>query len=214
MNVSEHILKNKIITVARGVDIKNILPLANALIEGGITCMEVALNQKSTDGNKNALDSINLLRENTEGVMKIGVGTALTAAQVREAAAAGAQFVVSPCVVPDVINETKKAGLVSIPGAATPTEIVSGFTLGADFIKLFPVSSFGPDYLKAITVPLSHIPIIVMGGVLPENIMQYALSGACGFGISGPLTNAKSIANGDFKAITETAKRYVSALGL
>ncbi len=214
MNVSEHILKNKIITVARGVDIKNILPLANALIEGGITCMEVALNQKSTDGNKNALDSINLLRENTEGVMKIGVGTALTAAQVREAAAAGAQFVVSPCVVPDVINETKKAGLVSIPGAATPTEIVSGFTLGADFIKLFPISSFGPDYLKAITVPLSHIPIIVMGGVLPENIMQYALSGACGFGISGPLTNAQSIANGDFKAITETAKRYVSALEL
>lgn len=202
------IKREKLIVIVRGVDKAGITDLASAILEGGIRCMEVTLDQNSTDGNINTLRSISALCDRFGDRMHIGVGTAMTAAQVRDAASAGAEYVISPNVDPDVIAETLKQNLVSIPGALTPSEIAFAYNTGADFVKVFPVSSLGPDYIKAVSAPLSHIPLLAVGGIRPETISQYRKAGACGFGVGGNLVNKEWIASGRFDLITAEAGRY------
>ncbi len=202
----------KLIVIVRGVSKDKIVKLAGAMLDGGIRCMEVTLDQKSTDGNRNTLECISALCENFGDKMHIGAGTVMTVQQVRDAAAAGAKYIISPNVNQEVIAETVKQGLVSIPGALTPTEIASAYEMGADFVKVFPISTMGADYLKAIKAPLSHIPLLAVGGVRPETIPDYVKAGACGFGVGGNLVNKEWIQNDKFDLLCEEAKRYRNAV--
>ncbi|MBQ0111006.1 MAG: bifunctional 4-hydroxy-2-oxoglutarate aldolase/2-dehydro-3-deoxy-phosphogluconate aldolase [Oscillospiraceae bacterium] len=208
----ETIKKSKIITIVRGVDKSHILDLGKAMLEGGINCMEITLDQKSTDGNLNTLNSISYLCEKLGERMNVGVGTAMTAEQVRDAAAAGAQYVISPNVCAAVIEETVKLGLVSIPGAMTPSEIASAYDMGADFVKVFPISNLGADYLKAVSAPLSHIPLLAVGGVSPETVADLIKAGACGFGVGGNIVNKEWISSGKFDLIAAEARRFRDAV--
>ena len=127
--------------------------------------------------------------------MLIGAGTVLSAKDAIKAIAAGAQFIISPSLDTEVIKATKDAGMVSIPGAFTPTEIVTAYNSGADIVKVFPVPN--ADYIKSILAPLNHIPVMPTGGINAGNIKDYQKAGAAAYGIGSWLVNNK-------ETVTET----------
>ena len=127
-------------------------------------------------------------------------------------AKAGGAFIISPDTDVAVIKRTRELGLVSMPGALTPSEIKTAHNAGADYVKVFPLGSMGPGYLKAIRAPLSHIKMTAVGGINEKNLKEYLEAGACGAGIGGNLANKKWIENGEFDKITEVAKQLVQVV--
>ena len=146
-----------------------------------------------------------------KGRMYIGAGTVLTEKQVDMTKAAGGCFIISPNTDEAVIAHTRLEGMVSIPGALTPTEIVTAHKAGADFVKLFPVSSLGASYIKAVSAPLSHIKLLAVGGVTPENMDEYFAAGAVGFGIGANIVDKKLVEAEDYAGITALAEKYTKA---
>ena len=137
-----------------------------------------------------------------------GAGTVLSPDQVRAAYEAGARYIVSPNTDPAVIAETKRLGLVSIPGALTPSEIMAAHNAGADLVKLFPTATMGLKYFKDLRAPLSHIGLVVTAGITPDNLGDYLKAGAFAAGISSPLCNKELMAAGDFAEITRRARAF------
>ncbi len=211
-DLKQEILQNKIIVIVRGVPSASMPDLAKALYDGGIRMMEVTFDQKSTDNYRETTDAIRAVVTQLDGKMHIGAGTVMTARQVQLAKEAGAEYIISPNVCREVIEETKRLGLLSMPGALTPSEIADAYAMGADFVKVFPISNFGVGYLKAISAPLSHIPLLAVGGVRPETMAEYGAVGACGFGVGGNLVNKEWIRSKEFDKITAEARRYCKAL--
>jgi 2-dehydro-3-deoxyphosphogluconate aldolase/(4S)-4-hydroxy-2-oxoglutarate aldolase len=156
---------------------------------------------------------IKTLSERFEGRMLIGAGTVLNREQILLTKEAGGRFIISPDVNEEVIKETKKAGLVSIPGALTPSEATLATRAGADFVKLFPVSQLGPSYVKALCAPLSHIRFLAVGGVTLGNIRELINSGACGVGIGVSDSDKDAIWRGDFDAIEKKCSALTDAIG-
>jgi len=206
------ILNDKLIVIARRISEEKICNLAQAISSGGLSCLEVTFDHSCPEGINDTLRCVSRLKKHFGNRMAIGVGTTLTPEEVRMAADAGAQYVISPDVNAGVIAETKKMGLLSIPGAMTPTEIRTAFDLGADIVKLFPASSLGPDYVKALKGPFPHIPLLAAGGVTPANIGAYLKAGIVGAGCAGDLVNRKWIDEGLFENITDVARQYVAAI--
>ena len=144
--------------------------------------------------------------------MFIGAGTVLTEKQVKLTAKAGGKFIISPDSNEKVIKKTRRLGLVSIPGALTPTDIASAQRAGADFVKLFPVGNMGADYVKAVRAPLSNGRMLAVGGIDLNNIAEYRSVGIQGFGIGSSIVRRDMIERGDFEGICELAKKYVEAV--
>ena len=136
-NTLEQIKKEKIIAIVRGISSDKMLDLGMAFRKGGIKCMEVTFDQSSKEGIEETLKSIRLLAEKG-GDLCVGAGTVMTVEQVRMAFEAGAKYIISPNVDERVIKETKKLGMVSIPGALTATEAAFAYECGADIVKIFP----------------------------------------------------------------------------
>lgn len=173
--------------------------------------MEVTFDHKSADYQK-TVDAIAAVSEAMGDKMYMGAGTVLTPHQVDLAAGAGAKYIISPDTKPDVIRRTKELGLLSMPGAMTPTEIELAYQSGADFVKVFPVGTLGAGYLKAVRAPLSHIPMLAVGGVDDTNIGQFLKAGACGAGIGGKLVRKEWVDAGQYDQITQAAKRLVAVV--
>ena len=211
LNTIKEINENKVIIIVRGLGLSKLLPLSDALYEGGVRLMEITYNASDESTDKETAADIEALVKHTEGRMLIGAGTVIRKSQVDLTLAAGGKFIISPDTNPDIIAYTKSKELVSIPGAFTPSEITAAHRAGADFVKLFPINALGPDYLKAIKAPLSHIPIIAVGSVDERNIPDYLAAGASGFGIGTKFGNPKYLAEGNFKKVTEAARAYVTA---
>lgn len=209
---SEFILENGIVTICRKLYGEDLLNLANALFEGGIKLIEVTFDQSDADCIRKTSEAIAMLVANLGDKMQFGAGTVLTLDQVKAAAEAGATYIISPNVDPEIIRYTKELGLTSIPGAMTPTEIVSAHQYGADIVKIFPAGYLGLKYVKDVKGPISHIPLLAAGGINEENIGEYFNAGYLGFGISGRLTDGKLIKEKNFKEFTERAKSFVKAL--
>lgn len=208
----EWIEKERIIAVVRGAKPEQCIRTAEALYRGGIRLMELTFNQKDPSSFASTAASIKSVCEAYQGRMLIGAGTVMSAEQVDMAASAGARYIVSPNVDETVICRTNELGLVSLPGALTPSEIVTAHQLGADYVKLFPVGGFGPDYVKAIAAPISHIKMLAVGGVNENNAAAFLKAGAYGVGVGGNLANKKWIANGEFERITEVAEKLVASV--
>ena len=202
----------KVIAIARNVPSAEIVDLAEAILQGGLSLMEVTFDHSRPDGIKNTLASIEMFNKALDGKMCVGAGTVLTPEQVKQAADAGAKYIISPDMREEVICQTKKLGLISIPGAMTPTEIRRAYDTGADLVKLFPASILGPAYIKSIRGPLPFIPLLATGGINPGNIGQYLAVGAAGAGVGGNLVSLDLVRKGDFEAITAVAKEYVAAV--
>lgn len=207
-NILKAVEKEKIIVIVRGVESKKILPLAEAMYDGGIRLLEITYSA----GNTETAENIKRLKEHFGESMYIGAGTVLTEEQAELTKAAGGEFIISPNTVPEVIRKTKALGMVSMPGAYTPSEIQLAHNSGADFVKIFPAVSLGAEYIKAVKAPLSNIKLLAVGGINEHNMKEYLNAGVCGFGIGSNIVDQKRIEKNDFKAITELAKRYVSAV--
>lgn len=210
--VINRILEEKIVVIVRGIASDKIIPLAEAMYEGGIRALEITYNASNMDENAEVAGNIKKLVDHFGDRMIIGAGTVLTTEQVELTKAAGGTFIISPNAKEEIIRKTCELGMVSIPGALTPTECVDAYDAGADFVKLFPITNLGSSYVKAMKAPLSHIRFLGVGGIDENNMEEYMKAGVCGFGIGSNIVNKKLIEAGDFKAITELARVFTSRL--
>ncbi len=163
--IIQKILDKKLIVIVRGLEKEKMIPLAEAMYEGGIRLIEVTYAANGLIPEEVTAECIRSISEHFESKMLVGAGTVLTPAQVERTKAAGGSFIISPNVNVEVIQKTRELGMVSMPGALTPTEIENAHEYGADFVKVFPVSTLGPEYIKAVRAPLSHIKLLAVGGV-------------------------------------------------
>ena len=210
----QRVLDKKIVAIVRGVYGEDCVKLAQALYDGGIELLEVTFDQSKPDELNRTSDSIKLLVQRLGDKMVFGAGTVTTLEMLELAKNAGAKFIVSPDTNEEVIRATVAAGMVSMPGALTPTEIVTAHRWGADFVKLFPAGTQGTAYFKAVTAPLNHIRMLAVGGVNEKNIADFLAAGAVGAGVGGNLVNKTWIKNGEFDKITAVAKEFVKNAGL
>ncbi|MGI5963761.1 MAG: bifunctional 4-hydroxy-2-oxoglutarate aldolase/2-dehydro-3-deoxy-phosphogluconate aldolase [Lawsonibacter sp.] len=204
--------QEKIIAIVRGIDKEQCKKVADALYEGGIRLMEVTFDQKNPASFQTTASAIQEISQAYAGRMLVGAGTVTTPELVELAAQAGGKFIISPDVNVDVIHKTCELGLVSMPGAMTPTEILTAHRAGADFVKLFPASELGTSYVKAVRAPISHVKLMAVGGINENNVADFLRAGMCGAGIGGNLANKKWIEAGEFSKITETARALVQAV--
>ena len=200
--------ENKIIAIIRKVYGNDLIQLAHALYSGGINLLEITFDQVDPDCIQKATDSLALIANNVSE-MVLGAGTVLDKAQVDAAVASGARYIVSPNTDEEVISRSKQMGVVSIPGAMTPTEMVNAIHCGADYVKVFPVSDLGLKYMKDVMSPLDHIKFIATGGINLENFSDYLDIGFVAAGIGGHLTDKKLIEKGDFSEFTNRARGFV-----
>ena len=206
------ILKHKIIVIIRKVESPYIIPLAQALYNGGVRLIEVTFDQSSPTGNDDTSQAIRSINDYFGDVMCTGAGTVMTTLQAQIASDAGAKYLISPNTDIEIIQKTTELGLVSIPGAITPTEATIAYNSGADFVKLFPAGEMGIHYVKAIMAPLNHIPFLAVGGIDEANIEQFLTIGVKGFGIGSNIVKISLIKEGKFKEITELAKRFIEII--
>lgn len=206
--IIQAILEHRLIAILRGIPEEKLIPVAQALHDGGIRLLEITYSADGHIHDEVTAANIQHLAEHFRGAMHIGAGTVLTPEQVALTAQADGQFIISPDTNPAVIAETNRLGLVSIPGALTPSEITAAHRLGADFVKLFPVTGLGPDYIKAIRAPLTHVRLLAVGGIDEANMSAYLAAGVCGFGIGSSLTDKMLIKNSDYAGLTVLAKAY------
>jgi 2-dehydro-3-deoxyphosphogalactonate aldolase len=186
----------------RGLRPEEAAEIGEALVAAGILCAEVPLNSP------NAPESIAILKRAHGQALMVGAGTVLSVPEVAVVAACGAELVVSPNVNPAVIAATKAAGLLSIPGFATPSEAFAGIEAGADALKAFPTDLVSPAALRALKEVLpANIPVIPVGGVTIEKIAEYKKAGAAGFGIGSAIYRPGS----DAASVRKKARDFVEA---
>lgn len=192
-----------LIAILRGFNALEVKNIVKASCRGGLKNIEITMN---TD---QAPELIQLAKETAGANMNVGAGTVCTPDDLEMALGAGAQFIVMPIVQPDVIATCRKHKIPVFPGAFTPTEIYHAWQLGGDVIKVFPAHRLAPGYLKDIKGPLAQIKLLPTGGITPENMEEYYLAGADGFGIGSALANKKKIAEQDWDWISQQAKKFV-----
>lgn len=210
--VIQDLLRYKIVVILRGFSTHQLLNTVEAMEKGGIRLVEVTFDQSGVVSDETTAACIRVLKERFGGRVRIGAGTVMTEAQVQLAFDAGAEFIISPDGYEPVIKKTRALGMVSIPGAMTPTEAANAHRWGADFVKLFPNSEFQISYFKALAVPLSHIKFLAVGGVNAENLTAYLQAGAKGVGVATAIADKKAIAAGDYEEITKRAQAFTCQL--
>jgi 2-dehydro-3-deoxyphosphogalactonate aldolase len=192
-----------LIAILRGVTPAEVLGVGEALVDAGFAVIEVPLNSPDP------LESIARLARALAGRAVVGAGTVLRAAEVAAVQAAGGTVVISPNTNVDVIAATKNAGLVSLPGFATPSEAFAALEAGATALKLFPAEGASPAVLKAIRAVLpTGIRILPVGGITPENMGPWIKVGAAGFGLGSALYTAGLTVD----EVGTRARRFIAAL--
>lgn len=203
--------REKIIAIVRGIESEKCLKVAQALYEGGIRLMEVTYNQREPDSWRSTAQAIGAIARQFEGRLLVGAGTVTTPELVELTQAAGGEFIISPDTNVEVIRRTRELELASMPGALTPSEVMTAHRAGADIVKLFPAADLGPGYLKSIRAPISHVKLMAVGGINEKNLGQFLKAGAIGAGVGGNLANRTWIEEGQFQKITEMARLLTAA---
>lgn len=211
-SIVDVVLREKAIAIIRGVGFSECIKVAEALYAGGIRLMEVTFALDKPELFPETAQTIRSLVKTFHGRAIIGAGTVTYPMLVDLAADAGAAFIVSPDANPEVIRHTKARSLTSIPGAMTPTEILSADAAGADFVKLFPAGELGISYVKAILSPISHVRLLAVGGVGADNAAAFLRAGVKGVGVGGNLVNKQWIAEGAFEKLTRAAEELTAAV--
>ncbi|GGK06372.1 2-dehydro-3-deoxy-phosphogluconate aldolase [Lentibacillus kapialis] len=207
MSSIDTIYRNPIVAVIRHSNIETIIPLVRALKEGGIRSVELTAETKGVAG---IIEKVmNVFGDD----VFIGGGTVLDPETAKEVISAGAEFVVSPTLNVDTIKMTKRYGKLAIPGALTPTEILTAYEHGADMVKVFPANTVGPSYIKSVHGPLPQIPLMVTGGITLDNMKEYLEAGSISVGVGGNLADPRQLnSEEDFKALTKKAKAFADQL--
>jgi len=210
--VKSKIIDQKIIGIIRGIEENKIIETIEALLDGGITLVEITLNQ---DSKKKLLESIKLIsivRKKFGNKISLGAGTVITAEQVVRVVDAGAEYIISPNTDIKVIKKTRDLNKISIPGAYTPSEIVTAYDAGADFVKVFPAASLGTGYIKSVRGPLSNIPLLAVGGINTANVSNFIKAGAVGVGVGGSLIDKDVINNEEFDFLKKKAAIFIEKI--
>ena len=212
MDVVAELERSRFMVLARGVPKDVLLKGVAAIAEAGVTLFESTFDHRRDDCIAENAEKIAALVAALGGRMAIGAGTVLSVEGVRAARDAGAAFIVSPDSDPDVIAETKRLGMASIPGAMTPTEIKRAWSLGADVVKLFPADDLGYHYIQNLKGPLPHIPLMATGGVNPQTIPEFLSRGITAVGTGITVFRPDLVAAEDYEEIKALAREHVEAV--
>ena len=181
--------------------------LVEAMMAGGVTVVEVTMTVPG------AIGLLRELKQRHGAALLLGSGTVTDATQAQATIEAGAEFVVSPSLHPEVIAKTKAMGKVSVPGALTPTEVITAWRAGADYVKVFPCSAMGgASYLKALLAPFPDVKLIPTGGVTLQTAAEFLRAGARALGVGGDLVNAAAMVAGRPEVVTEAARAYLEVI--
>jgi len=197
-------LSLKAVAVLRADDAKTAVAAARAVLAGGIRIIEVTMTVPD------AYDAMQSLADQTSAIL--GAGTVTTGEQVDRCVDAGAEFIVSPGCCPEVIERAKARGVVVIPGAMTPTEVLNCWRLGGDMVKIFPAARLGPEFLSDLRGPLPDIPYVPTGGITDENAAEYLKAGAALLCFGSWLVDRGAMANGDYDRLTKRARRICDVI--
>ena len=212
MTPLEYVKERKIVAIVRGLSPEYLIRLGHAFEEGGIGLMEVTYNQSAPETWKDTANGIEAVEKEFGDRLLVGAGTVITLEQVSMTYNAGGHYLVTPTTQPEIIRAGKALGLGLYPGAFTPSEILAAYEAGADAVKVFPASCLGPGYIKAIRAPLSHIPLMAVGGVNEKNAADFMKAGCVGLGVGGNLVNKEWIRDGEWEKITALAKEFKKAV--
>lgn len=204
MNLIDQIKDSGIVAVIRGANKDNIIPVARALSAGGVKALELTVETPKI------LSLVEMVADELKDEVIVGVGTVLDPETARASIMAGAKFVFSPVVNVETIKMTKRYGVMSVPGAFTPTEILTAYENGADLIKVFPANLLGPRFFKDMRGPLPHIPLMPTGGIDVSNVGEYIRAGAVAAGAGSTLVDMKQDINEEYcKKVTLKASQFV-----
>lgn len=198
-----------IIPIIRATSADVALPVAEALLQAGLPVVEITMTVP------NAIDAIGAVAKRFAGKMLLGAGTVTDAHTAKRAVDAGAEFIVSPCLVREVIDAAQHANAAVLPGALTPSEVFEAFRTGGDMVKIFPAQSVGgAAYLRALRGPFPGIPLVPTGGVTLENIGEMFKAGAAAVGVGSELISPDALARRDYAVIGALAKQFLAAVRL
>src|SRR5438270_13598329 len=193
-----------IVAVVRSPDSQQLVEVARALADGGVTVVEITMSVP------NALDVVRQVRQALGDRLLLGAGTILDPETGRAALLAGAEYLVAPTLNLDVIRLCRRYDKLVMPGAFTPTEVLTAWEAGADVVKIFPADVGGPAYLKALRGPLPQVRVMPTGGVDLDTAESFLKAGACCLGVGGSLVEPKAVAAGDFARIRDLASQYAA----
>lgn len=206
--IVDRLLNPGVVAVIRADDSTQLLDVARALEAGGVTAMEVTMTTP------NALEVIRAVNTELGDRVLMGVGTVLDTETCRMAILAGAKFVVTPVMKPEVIALCNRYSIPIVCGAYTPTEALTAHEAGADFIKIFPADSLGPNYIKALLAPLPQLRIIPTGGVDLHTAGDFIQAGCVAVAAGGSLVSKSILKTNDWATLTQTAQSMVKAVAL
>jgi len=196
-----------LLPVIRASSAREAIDVAEAIKEGGVSFLEITMTVQG------AIDVIKELTQKYRDEIVMGAGTILDPETGRAALLAGAQFIVSPALNLDLIQLAHRYSAVVIPGAMTPTEILTAWNAGADMVKVFPAAQLGgPEFLKAIRGPLPQILLVPTGGVNLQNAGAFIKAGATALGVGGELVDKKAVKEKKFNVITENARAFLKVI--
>jgi 2-dehydro-3-deoxyphosphogluconate aldolase/(4S)-4-hydroxy-2-oxoglutarate aldolase len=198
------VLDGGIVAVVRAPDGEHLVEVAQALVDGGVTVMEITMSVPD------ALEVISQVRQSMGDRVMLGAGTVLDAETARAVMLAGAEFIVAPTLNLDVIRLCRRYDKLVMPGAFTPTEILTAWEAGADIVKVFPADVVGPPFFKALRGPLPQIRLMPTGGVDLTTAGDFLKAGACCLGVGGQLVEPKAVAERNFDRIRSLARQYVA----
>lgn len=200
----QRILDGGIVAVVRSESAESLIQVVEALAEGGVTAAEITFTVPG------AIDVIKEARRALGDRIVLGAGTVLDPETARAALLAGAEYIVAPTVNREVIRLCRRYDKAVMPGAFTPTEVLSAWEAGADVVKVFPADVGGPNYLKALQGPLPQVRLMPTGGVNLDTAEAFLKAGACCLGVGGQLVDAQLVRAGDFGRIRDLAARYAA----
>jgi 2-dehydro-3-deoxyphosphogluconate aldolase/(4S)-4-hydroxy-2-oxoglutarate aldolase len=206
MSFYDKLKEHKLVVIIRGISKKQLIPVTEALHNGGVKLIEITMN---TDG---AEDMIEQLDKEFSGQVLVGAGTVLDVEMAEKAVSAGAKYLITPNLDSDVIQFGIRNGIDVLPGVMTPTEIIQAYKAGAEMVKVFPSASIGLQYIKELQGPLSHIPMVAVGGVNAANVQEYLKAGVAGVGVGGSLVDKDALRLQDYGKIQDLAYTLVKAI--
>lgn len=201
----QRIVDGGVIAILRGVEPDSVLDVATAVVDGGVTALEITADTPGVTG------MVETVAGSFDDVL-VGAGTVLDSETARAVQLAGAEFVVCPTVDEGVIETCNRYGTLVAPGAFTPTEAQRAYEAGADMVKVFPASTGGPGHIASIGGPLPHIPLVPTGGVGPGNAADYVDAGAVALGAGSAIVSDEALAEDDYETITANARAMVDAV--
>src|SRR5215467_9196407 len=199
-----HVLDCGVVAVVRAPDSQQLVEVARALADGGITVVEITMTVP------NALEVLGQVRRALGDRVLLGAGTVLDPETARAVLLAGAEYVVAPTVNLDVIRLCQRYDKLVMPGAFTPTEILTAWEAGADIVKVFPADVVGPAFFKALRGPLPQVRLMPTGGVDLTTAAAFLKAGACCLGVGSQLVELDAVARRDFDRIRDLARQYAA----